>query len=206
MDLVSASGIRRFFELIDTTDGVISLGVGEPDFSTPNHISQAAIRSIEDGETAYTSNFGLFELRELIASQLDRLYGVSYDPQNEIIVTTGVSEALNLATQCILDEGDEVISTDPSYVAYMPNVVFAGGKFVTVPVKAEDGFQLTADALEAAITPSTKAVLLGYPANPTGAVMSRTSLDSVAEVVQRHDLFVVADEIYDRLVYGVEHV
>jgi aminotransferase len=206
LDLVSASGIRRFFELIDTTDGVISLGVGEPDFSTPNHISQAAIRSIEDGETAYTSNFGLFELRELIASQLERLYGVGYDPQNEIIVTTGVSEALNLATQCILDEGDEVISTDPSYVAYMPNVVFAGGKFVTVPVKAEDGFQLTADALESAITPSTKAVLLGYPANPTGAVMSRTSLEAVAEVVQRHDLFVVADEIYDRLVYGVEHV
>jgi aminotransferase len=206
LDLVSASGIRRFFELIDTTDGVISLGVGEPDFSTPNHISQAAIRSIEDGETAYTSNFRLFELRELIDSQLDRLYGVSYDPQNEIIVTTGVSEALNLATQCILDEGDEVISTDPSYVAYMPNVVFAGGKFVTVPVKAEDGFQLTADALESAITPSTKAVLLGYPANPTGAVMSRTSLEAVAEVVQRHDLFVVADEIYDRLVYGVEHV
>jgi aminotransferase len=206
LDLVSASGIRRFFELIDTTDGVISLGVGEPDFSTPNHISQAAIRSIEDGETAYTSNFGLFELRELIASQLERLYGVSYDPQNEIIVTTGVSEALNLATQCILDEGDEVISTDPSYVAYMPNVVFAGGKFVTVPVKAEDGFQLNADALEAAITPSTKAVLLGYPANPTGAVMSRPALEAVARVVERHDLFVIADEIYDRLVFGVEHV
>jgi aminotransferase len=206
LDQVSASGIRRFFELIDTTDGVISLGVGEPDFTTPNHISQAAIRSIEQGETAYTSNFGLFELRELITNQLERLYGAVYDPQTEVIVTTGVSEALNLATQAILDEGDEVISTDPSYVAYMPTVVFAGGKFVTVPVKAEDGFQLQPDALEAAITPSTKAVLLGYPANPTGAVMSRESLQAIADVVERHDLFVISDEIYDRLVYGVEHV
>ena len=206
LDQVSASGIRRFFELIDTTDGVISLGVGEPDFSTPNHISQAAIRSIEDGETAYTSNFGLMELRELITNQLSRLYGATYDPQNEVIVTTGVSEALNLATQALLDEGDEVISTDPSYVAYMPTVVFAGGKFVTVPVKAEDGFQLQPDALESAITPSTKAVLLGYPANPTGATMSRAALEAIADVVERHDLFVISDEIYDRLVYGVEHV
>ena len=206
LDQVSASGIRRFFELIDTTDGVISLGVGEPDFSTPNHISQAAIRSIEQGETAYTSNFGLMELRELITNQLSRLYGATYDPQNEVIVTTGVSEALNLATQALLDEGDEVISTDPSYVAYMPTVVFAGGKFVTVPVKAEDGFQLQPDALEAAITPSTKAVLLGYPANPTGATMSRAALEAIAEVVERHDLYVISDEIYDRLVYGVEHV
>src|SRR5688572_15251310 len=206
LDQVSASGIRRFFELIDTTDGVISLGVGEPDFSTPNHISQAAIRSIEQGETAYTSNFGLMELRELITNQLSRLYGATYDPQNEVIVTTGVSEALNLATQALLDEGDEVISTDPSYVAYMPTVVFAGGKFVTVPVKAEDGFQLQPDALESAITPSTKAVLLGYPANPTGATMSRAALEAIADVVERHDLFVISDEIYDRLVYGVEHV
>ena len=206
LDQVSASGIRRFFELIDTTDGVISLGVGEPDFSTPNHISQAAIRSIEQGETAYTSNFGLMELRELITNQLSRLYGAAYDPQNEVIVTTGVSEALNLATQAILDEGDEVISTDPSYVAYMPTVVFAGGKFVTVAVKAEDGFQLQPDALEAAITPSTKAVLLGYPAIPTGATMSRAALEAIADVVERHDLFVISDEIYDRLVYGVEHV
>lgn len=206
LDLVSASGIRRFFELIDATDGVISLGVGEPDFPTPNHISQAAIRSIEAGETAYTSNYGLLELRELIAAQLQRLYGVSYDPQHEIIATTGVSEALNLATQAILDEGDEVLSTDPSYVAYMPTVVFAGGRYVTVPVHAANGFQLEADTLEAHITPATKAVLLGYPANPTGAVMDRPSLQALAEVVERHDLFVIADEIYDRLVYGVEHV
>ena len=206
LDLVSASGIRRFFELIDTTDGVISLGVGEPDFVTPNHISQAAIRSIEAGETAYTSNFGLLELRELIAAQLERLYGVSYDPNTEIIITTGVSEALNLATQALLDEGDEVISTDPSYVAYMPNVVFAGGRYVTVTTHASNGFQLEPGPLEDKITPATKALLLGYPSNPTGAVLERSSLEAIAEVVKRHDLFVISDEIYDRLVYGVEHV
>ena len=206
LDLVSASGIRRFFELIDTTDGVISLGVGEPDFVTPNHISQAAIRSIEAGETAYTSNFGLLELRELIAAQLERLYGVSYDPNTEIIITTGVSEALNLATQALLDEGDEVISTDPSYVAYMPNVVFAGGRYVTVTTHASNGFQLEPGPLEDKITPATKALLLGYPSNPTGAVLERSSLEAIAEVVKRHDLFVISDEIYDRLVYDVEHV
>jgi aminotransferase len=206
LDLVSASGIRRFFELIDTTDGVISLGVGEPDFPTPNHISQAAVRSIEAGETAYTSNYGLFALRELVAQQLQRLYGVTYDPQTEIIITTGVSEALNLATQAIIDEGDEVISTDPSYVAYMPTVVFAGGRYVTVPVPASNGFKLEPGPLEEYITPSSKALLLGYPANPTGAVMDRESLQAIADIAERNDLFVISDEIYDRLVYGVEHV
>jgi len=206
LDLISASGIRRFFELIATTDGVISLGVGEPDFVTPNHISQAAIRSVEQGHTAYTSNSGLPELRELIAAHIERLYGVAYDPHTEIIVTTGVSEGLNLATQAILDEGDEVLSTDPAYVAYPPNVVFAGGKFVTVPTTAADGFQMQPEALEKYITPASKAVLLGYPANPTGAVMERSTLEGVAKVVERNDLFVISDEIYDRLVYGVEHV
>ena len=206
LDLISASGIRRFFELIATTDGVISLGVGEPDFTTPNHISQAAIRSVEQGHTAYTSNSGLPELRELIASHLERLYSVSYDPHTEIIVTTGVSEALNLAMQAILDDGDEVLSSDPAYVAYPPNVVFAGGKFVTVPTTAEDGFELKAEALEEYVTPASKAILLGYPANPTGAVMHRDNLEAIADVANRHDLFVVSDEIYDRLVYGVDHV
>jgi aminotransferase len=206
LDAVSASGIRRFFELIATTDGVISLGVGEPDFTTPNRIRQAAIRSIEDGLTSYTSNYGLPELREAIAQHLERLYGVSYDPVTEIIVTTGVSEGLNLATQAILDNGDEVISSDPSYVAYMPTVVFAGGRYVTVPTGAADGFRLDAADLEASLTPSSKAVLIGYPANPTGTVMDRESLSAIAEVAARHDLFVISDEIYDRLVYGVEHV
>ena len=206
LDAVSASGIRRFFELIATTDGVISLGVGEPDFTTPNRIRQAAIRSIEDGLTSYTSNYGLPELREAIAQHLERLYGVSYDPVTEIIVTTGVSEGLNLATQAILDDGDEVISSDPSYVAYMPTVVFAGGRYVTVPTGAANGFRFDAADLEASLTPSSKAVLLGYPANPTGTVMDRESLSAIADVAARHDLFVISDEIYDRLVYGVEHV
>jgi aminotransferase len=206
LDLISASGIRRFFELIAATDGVISLGVGEPDFTTPNHISQAAIRSVEQGHTAYTSNSGLPELRELIAAHLHRLYGVTYDPHTEIIVTTGVSEGLNLATQAILDEGDEVLSPDPSYVAYPPNVVFAGGTFVTVPTSEADGFQMLGSELEKYITPASKAVLLGYPANPTGAVIERATLEGIAEVVERNDLFVISDEIYDRLTYGVDHV
>ena len=206
LNQVSASGIRRFFELIATTDGVISLGVGEPDFVTPNHISQAAIRSIEDGKTAYTSNLGLSELREQISRHLHRLYGVEYDPETEIIVSTGVSEGLNLATLAILDAGDEVLSADPAYVAYMPTVVFAGGKFVTVPTNAENGFKLDACELEKRITPRSKALLLGYPANPTGAVMDRASLEAIADVARRHDLFVISDEIYDRLVYGVEQV
>ena len=206
LDQVSASGIRRFFELIAATDGVISLGVGEPDFPTPNHISQAAVRSIEEGLTAYTSNYGLLELREGIARHLRRLYGVDYDPATEIIVTTGVSEGLNLATQAILDHGDEVLSADPAYVAYMPTVVFAGGCFVTVPTTAANGFKLEADELEARITPRSKAILLGYPANPTGAVMDRDSLEAIADVARRHDLMVISDEIYDRLVYGVEQV
>src|SRR5215211_3310739 len=165
LDLVSASGIRRFFQLIATTDGVISLGVGEPDFVTPNQIRQAAVRSIEQGLTAYTSNYGLSELRYAIAHQLERLYGVSYDPETEIIVTTGVSEALNLATQAILDEGDEVLSSDPAYVAYMPTVVFAGGRFVPVPTSPANGFRLEASELETRLTPRSKAILLGYPAN-----------------------------------------
>jgi aminotransferase len=206
LDLISASGIRRFFELIATTDGVISLGVGEPDFPTPNHIRQAAIRSIEEGSTAYTSNLGLLELREAIARHLQRLYGVQYDPETEIIVTTGVSEGLNLATQAILDHGDEVVSTNPAYVAYAPTVVFAGGRLVTVPTTAENEFKLEARELEARLTPRTKAVLLGYPANPTGAVMDRDSLLGIADVAERHNLYVISDEIYDRLVYGVEQV
>ena len=206
LDRVSASGIRRFFEIIATTDGVISLGVGEPDFSTPNHISQAAVRSIEAGQTAYTSNYGLPELRQAIARHLNRLYSVEYDPESEIIVTTGVSEGLNLATQTIIDQGDEVLSTDPAYVAYMPNVVFAGGTFVPVPTSAANGFKLDASDLEARLTPRSKAILLGYPANPTGAVMDRESLTAVADVARRHDLFIISDEIYDRLVYGTEQV
>src|SRR6266540_2819804 len=206
VDAVSASGIRRFFELIARTDGVISLGVGEPDFVTPNVIRQAAIRSIEDGQTAYTSNYGLPELREGVARQLQRLYGVDYDPETEIILTAGVSEGLNLATQAILDPGDQVLSADPSYVAYMPSVVFAGGTFIPVPTSVANGFRLEAEAVERLITPRSKAILLGYPENPTGAVMDRASLVAIAKVAERNDLYVISDEIYDRLVYGVDQI
>ena len=206
LDGVSSSGIRRFFELIASTEGVISLGVGEPDFSTPSLVREAAIRSIDEGLTAYTSNYGLPELRQATSEHLARLYGVTFDPDTEIILTTGVSEGLNLATQALLDQGDEVISTDPAYVAYMPTVVLAGGVFVAVPTPASNGFRLDADDLEAKITSRTKVLLLGYPANPTGAVMDPASLEAIAEVVERHDLFVISDEIYDRLVYGVDHV
>jgi aminotransferase len=200
-----ASGIRRFFDVAGGIEGIISLGVGEPDFVTPDHIRQAGVRSIEDGLTHYTSNYGLIELRQGIANHLHRLYGVEYDPTTEIIVTTGVSEALNLVTLAVLDRGDEVLCSDPYYVAYLPAVLLAGGVFVTVPTSAEHGFRIQAADIEERITPRTKAILLGYPSNPTGAVMERDDLLAVAQVAERHNLFVIADEIYDRLVYGVAH-
>ena len=200
-----ASGIRKFFDLLASMDDIISLGVGEPDFVTPQSIRQAAIRSIEEGYTHYTSNFGLTELRQAIAQHLYRRYGVEYDPATEIIVTTGVSEALNIAMQALIDAGDEVLSPDPSYVAYLPAVMLAGGTFVTVPTSQAHDFKLLAKDLEERITPRTKAILIGYPSNPTGAVMERDDLLAVADVVERHNLFVISDEIYDRLVYGVEH-
>ena len=203
---IPSSGIRRFFDLLASMDGVISLGVGQPDFVTPNHIRQAAIRSIEDGETYYTSNYGLVELRHAISRHLQRLYGVHYDAGTEIIVTAGVSEALNIALEAIIDPGDEVLSPDPGYVAYLPCVLIAGGQYIQVPTRADDGFALHPDELERRITPRSKVLLFGYPANPTGAVMSRETMLAVADIVKRHDLFVISDEIYDRLVYGVEHV
>ena len=200
-----ASGIRKFFDLLSGMDDVISLGVGEPDFVTPSGIRQAAIRSIEEGYTHYTSNYGLIELRQAIAHHHQRRYDVEYDPASEIIVTTGVSEAINLAMLALIDPGDEVLCPDPSYVAYKPAVLLAGGVFVPVPTSAEHEFKVLAADLEKFVTPRTKAILIGYPSNPTGAVMEREDLLAVAEVVERHNLFVVSDEIYDRLVYGVEH-
>jgi aminotransferase len=200
-----ASGIRKFFDVLATMDDVISLGVGEPDFITPGHIREAAVQSIEDGVTHYTSNYGLIELRQAIAHHIHRLYGVEYDPATEIIVTTGVSEAMNLATQAILDRGDEVLSPDPAYVAYLPAVLLAGGVFVPVPTSPQNGFKMRASDLEERITARTKAILIGYPSNPTGAVMDREDLLAVADVCERHNLFIIADEIYDRLVYGIDH-
>jgi aminotransferase len=203
---IPSSGIRRFFDLLASMEGVISLGVGQPDFVTPNQIRQAAIRSIEDGETYYTSNYGLVELRASISRHLQRLYGIRYDAGTEIIVTAGVSEALNIALAAIIDPGDEVLSPDPGYVAYLPCVLLAGGTYTQIPTRADDGFELHAGEIEQRITPRTKALLMGYPANPTGAVMSRETMLAVAEIAERHNLFVVSDEIYDRLVYEREHV
>jgi aminotransferase len=202
---IPSSGIRRFFDLLASMDGVISLGVGQPDFETPNQIRQAAIRSIEAGETYYTSNYGLVELRHAISRHLRRLYGVHYDAGTEIIVTSGVSEALIIALEAIIDPGDEVLSPDPGYVAYLPCVLLAGGVYTHVPTRSSDGFRLHADDLEQRITPRTKALLIGYPANPTGAVMDRETLAEIAAVVEKHNLFVISDEIYDRLVYGIDH-
>jgi aminotransferase len=205
LDAIPASGIRRFFDIIATMKDVISLGVGEPDFVTPMHIREAAIRSIEEGETKYTSNFGMIELREAVADNLERRYGVHYDPAVELIITSGSSEGLNIALQAMVDPGDGVLVADPYYVAYPPAVAFAGGIVQAVPTRRENDFRLTVEDLEATVTPETKVLMLGYPANPTGAVMSREDLLAVAEFVERQDLYVVSDEIYDRLVYGGEH-
>ena len=202
---IPSSGIRHFFELIANMDGCISLGVGEPDFVTPEQFTRAAFDSVRRGETHYTSNYGLPQLREAIAAHLDRLYGVRYDPRNEIIVTIGVSEALLLATHALLDPGDELLAPDPYYVAYLPCCVLAGGKFVTVPTHMENDFRVSAADLETAITPRTKAILLGYPSNPTGAQMTREDLAEIADLAARRDLVVISDEIYDRLSYGIEH-
>jgi len=202
---VPPSGIRRFFDIIATMKDVISLGVGEPDFVTPSQIIQAGVQSLTAGRTAYTSNSGLKELREQLALHLKQLYGVEYDPETELLITVGVSEALSIALIATVDPGDEVIVPEPCFVAYRPGVVFAGGNPVTVVTTCEDNFQLTAERVEKAITPRTKAILMGYPNNPTGAVMTRECLLDVAELAERHDLLVYSDEIYDRLVYGMEH-
>ncbi len=200
-----ASGIRRFFDIMATMEDVISLGVGEPDFVTPWPIRDAAIRSIEDGHTHYTSNAGILALREQLALHLHRLYGLQYEPQSEILITSGVSEGLDVTIRALIDPGDEVLLPDPSYVAYPAAIALAGGIPVFVPTTAADGFALDPNRLRNAITPRTKAVLLGFPANPTGAVLSRPILDRLAHIIIQHDLLVISDEIYDRLVYGDPH-
>ena len=204
-DALPASGIRRFFDIIATMDDVISLGVGEPDFVTPEQIREAAVRSIKQGHTHYTSNFGMIQLREAIAADLSRRFGATYDPATELMCVSGVSEGLNIAFQAILDPGDEVLSPDPYYVAYPPNVLMAGGRFVSVPTYETNDFKLQVEDLERYVTPETRALLMGYPANPTGATMTRSELLAIAEFVQRHDLLVVIDEIYARLTYSGQH-
>ena len=205
VERIPASGIRRFFDLVSGVPGVISLGVGEPDFVTPERFREAAIRSIKDGKTKYTSNYGIRPLREAISAHTAKLRGVSYDPDTEVLVTVGVSEAVDLALRATLDEGDEVILADPSYVAYVPGIILAGG--VPVPVATEEryAFRLRPEDVEPAITQRTRAILLGFPNNPTGAVLTDADLEGLAALADRHDLLVYADEIYDRLVYGEEH-
>ena len=203
---VPPSGIRRFFDIAATMKNVISLGIGEPDFVTPEPILKAGMASLQHGDTHYTSNSGILELRQAVTRNLKRLYGVDYDPETEILITVGVSEALYLALTAILDPGDEVIVPQPCFVAYTAEVVFAGGVPVTIATKVEDNFQVTAEAIERTITPRTKALLIGYPNNPTGAVMSRENLIQIGELAEKHDLVVISDEIYDRLVYDGAHV
>ena len=200
------SGIRRFFDLIASMDGVVSLGVGEPDFTTPWHIREAAIYSLERGFTMYTSNYGLPELREALATHLQQRYSVSYDPKDEIVITVGVSEGLDIVLRALLDPGDEVIIPDPGYVSYAPCTQLAGGVVVPVPTSAADGFKVRPDAIAAKVTPRTRAVLLGYPNNPTGATLNRDELAAIAQVVEDHDLIAISDEIYDRLSYVGPHV
>ena len=202
---LSPSGIRRFFDLIASMDGVISLGVGEPDFVTPWRIREAAIFSLEKGFTMYTSNYGLLELRQEISRYLDGRYGLHYDPTNQVLVTVGVSQALDLAVRAVLNPGDEVIIPEPTYVSYVPCVLLAGGVPVTVPTHMENAFRVRPQDIEARITPKTRAILMGYPNNPTGTVMPREELEEIGEIARRHDLLVISDEVYERLVYGVEH-
>lgn len=202
---VPPSGIRRFFDIAAQLEDCISLGVGEPDFVTPWHIREAAIWAIEKGFTTYTSNYGLFTLRQRIASHLKGRYGVDYSPEDEMLITVGVSEGLDIAMRALLNPGDEVLFFEPSYVSYPPCVMFAGGKPVPVPTDYRQGFQPDVDRLREAITPHTKAILLCYPNNPTGTVAPREVLEAIVQLAVEHDLYLVSDEIYDRLVYDVTH-
>jgi aminotransferase len=200
------SGIRKFFDLLSSVEDVISLSIGEPDFVTPWHIREAGIYSLEKGYTMYTSNSGMPELRQELASYLELHYRVSYHPEHEILITTGSSEGLDLVLRAIINPCDEVIIPDPCYVAYPADIILAGGVPIIVPTNEENNFVIRATDIEARITKQTKAILIGYPANPTGAVMSKKEADAIAELAKKHDLLVISDEIYARLVYGAEHI
>ena len=198
---IPPSGIRKFFDLVSDVDDVISLGVGEPDHVTPWHVREAAYYSLEKGSTMYTSNYGLLELRQEINKYLKSSFDVEYDPENEILVTVGVSEAVDLALRTLLEEGDELLLPEPSYVSYQPAAQLTGADVVRVPTAQENKFKLDPADLRAAITPQSKALILCYPNNPTGAVMTREELEEIAEIVEENDLFVLADEIYAELTY-----
>lgn len=203
---IEPSGIRKFFDIVSEMDDAISLGVGEPDFDTPWHIRDEGIYSLEKGRTFYTSNAGLKELKIEISKYLDRRFGLSYDYNKEMLVTVGGSEAIDIAMRAMLDPQDEVLIPQPSYVSYVPCCVLANGTPVPIELKAENEFRLTAEELEAAITPKTKLLVMPFPNNPTGAVMEKKDLEAVAEVVKKHDLFVLSDEIYAELSYLDNHV
>lgn len=200
------SGIREFFDIVQSQKDVISLGVGEPDFVTPWHIREAAIYALERGKTTYTSNLGLLKLREAIAAHLLPRFGVSYDPRTQILIAVGVSEALDIALRALINPGDEVIYHEPCYVSYSPSIAMAHGVPVAVSCRAEDNFAVRAEAIEKAITPRTKALMLNFPTNPTGGTMTRAELERIAAVVQRHNLVVLTDEIYSELTFEGEHV
>ena len=202
---ISPSGIRKYFDLLSSMDGAISLGVGEPDFVTPWPVREAGIFAIEKGFTMYTSNRGILELRESLSRYHNKFYGLDYDPHLELLITTGSSEALDLAFRAILDPGDEVIMTDPHYVAYPVCVSLAGGVPVPVPTYESNNFEIMPDDIKKKLTKKTKAILLSFPSNPTGAVMPRKPLLEIAELAVKHDLLVVSDEIYARLTYDMEH-
>ncbi|MDK8181862.1 aminotransferase class I/II-fold pyridoxal phosphate-dependent enzyme [Paenibacillus sp. UMB4589-SE434] len=199
------SGIRRFFDLATEVTGIISLGVGEPDFVTPRLIRESACYSLEKGYTMYTANAGLLELREEISSHLQDNYNVQYEPRDEVLVTVGTSEALDLALRAIICPGDEVLIPEPCYVSYSSCTIMAGGVPVPIRTTAEQHFQLTAEQVEAAITPRTKAIIINYPNNPTGAIMGKVELERIAAVVQQHGLIVLSDEVYDKLTYEGTH-
>ncbi len=203
---IQPSGIRKFFDIVGEMEDAISLGVGEPDFDTPWHIRDEGIYSLEKGRTHYTSNAGLKELKTEIDRFLTRRYGVSYDPNKEIMVTVGGSEAIDIAMRAMLDPGDEVLIPQPSYVSYVPCAVLANGTPVIIELKEEDEFRLTPEELEAAITPKTKLLVLPFPNNPTGGVMEKSDLEKIAKIIIEHDLFVLSDEIYSELTYLENHV
>src|SRR5688572_18353529 len=204
---IPRSGIRDFFEIVQTMQDVISLGIGEPDFHTPWRIREAAIYSLERGHTGYTSNLGLPRLRERIAQYVHKHFHIAYNPATEVIITVGVSEAIDLALRALLNPGDEVLYHEPCYVSYAPSVVMAHGKAVAVPTRVEDNFRLTAEALKEKITDRSKVLMLNFPCNPTGATQTRAELEKIARLCIDHDLIVLTDEIYSELTYdGAEHV
>jgi aminotransferase len=204
--VIPPSGIRKFFDIVQTMDEVISLGVGEPDFVTPWNICEAAIYSIEQGKTSYTSNRGLQNLREALAARMELVYALRYHPDREMIITTGVSEGVDIAVRAIVDPGDEVLIAEPSYVSYAPTVTLTGGVPVSVECREADRFKLNPDTLAEAITPKSKALIINFPTNPTGAVMTRSDYGAIADLVTDHDLILISDEVYAELTYEGTHI